>query len=96
MTLTILAFLLPLEIAGTKIPWSHPLIIGLLVSGVALGGLFLASQAYVAREPILPIGMLKNRDVLASIIVMFCQASAQIGVCPRSPFLYTLLSKALS
>ncbi|KAF2661455.1 MFS general substrate transporter [Lophiostoma macrostomum CBS 122681] len=94
MTLAILAILVPLEIAGTKIPWSHPLIIGLLVSGVVLGGSFLASQAYIAREPILPIELLKKRDVLASIIIMFCQASAQIGLMFAVPLYFQITAHA--
>lgn len=80
MTLTILSFLFPLEIGGVKIPWSHPLIAGLLGGGCALAGLFLASQAYIAKEPIFPLELLRQRDVMASMIVMACQATAQMGV----------------
>ena len=80
MTLAILSFLFPLEIGGVKVAWSSPIILTLLGSGLAFGALFIASQAYWAKEPIMPLDLLSNRDVLTSIIIMTFQSSAQMGV----------------
>lgn len=84
MALTILAFLIPLEIGGVKIPWSHSLIPGLLGSACALGALFLASQAYFAKEPIFPLELLRIKDFVASNMVMSLQTAAQMGVSENS------------
>lgn len=78
---TILAFLLPLELGGQALPWSHPLIFGLFAIFVALGLMFLYIEAYWAKEPILSIHILKSRNVLVPNIVQFSQMAAQLGVC---------------
>lgn len=78
--LTIFAFLVPLEIGGVKVPWSHPLIPGLLVSACVLSALFVASQAYFAKEPIFPLDLLRHKDFVASSMVMSLQTAAQLGV----------------
>lgn len=80
LTLTILMFLFPLEVGGDRVPWSHPLIVGLLCGAVIAGALFLVVEARFAREPIVPISLLRHKDVVASSFAMICQASAQIGV----------------
>jgi hypothetical protein len=88
MALTILAFLVPMEIGGVKVPWTHPLIPGLLFSGCVLGAIFLTSQAYNAREPIFPLELLLQKDFIASMLVQSLQTAAQMGVC-RSVIFYT-------
>lgn len=80
MTLCILGFLFPLEIGGDRIPWNHPLIFGLFGGACAFGLLFLATEASFAKEPIIPIVVLWNREVVASSFVMICSAGAQVGV----------------
>ncbi|KAF2021707.1 MFS general substrate transporter, partial [Aaosphaeria arxii CBS 175.79] len=94
MTLTILAFLLPLEIGGVKVPWSSPLIFSLLSSGVFLAALFLLSQAYIAKEPIFPLELLRQRDVVASIIVSSCQGGAQMGLMIAVPLYFQITANA--
>ncbi|KAH7130146.1 major facilitator superfamily domain-containing protein [Dendryphion nanum] len=94
MTLSILAFLFPLEIGGVKLPWSSPYILGLFGSGLALIALFIASQAYVAKEPILPLELLRNRDVLASMIVMTFLSSAQLGLMFAVPLYFKITTRA--
>ena len=75
--------MLPLEIGGEKIPWSHPLIAILFAGGTVLLLLFLATEAWWAKEPVFPLVLLRQRDVVASYIVMGCQLAAQIGVSNR-------------
>ena len=53
---------------GTEYPWTSPLIIGLLSSGVVLSLLFLLQERR-AEEPLLPLRLFKN-DVFSVCVVM--------------------------
>mgnify|MGYP001580749666 CR=1 FL=1 len=84
---TILFFLLPLEITGEKIPWTHPLVLGLFASSIAMGGLFVFVETHWAKEPIFPLHILRSRHVIIPDILVFLQLAAQLGVCfPEPPF----------
>lgn len=72
--------MLPVEIGGTKIPWTHPLIFVLFGAGTLLLALFLATEAWCAKDPIFPLVLLRQRDVIASYVIMGCQIAAQLGV----------------
>lgn len=72
--------MLPVEIGGTKIHWTHPLIFVLFGGGTLLLALFLATEAWWAKEPIFPLVLLRQRDVIASYLIMGCQVAAQLGV----------------
>jgi hypothetical protein len=78
--LAILALMLPVEIGGTKIPWTHPLIFVAFGAGALLVALFLATEAWWAKKPIFPLVLLRQRDVIASYVIMGCQIAAQLGV----------------
>lgn len=80
MAAMILSFLLPVEIGGVKIPWTHPLIPILFGLGVVLAILFAMTEAWWAKEPILPLMLLRQRDAVTSFLVMGCQTGAQVGV----------------
>jgi hypothetical protein len=84
---TILFFLLPLEIAGNKIPWTHPLIFGLFASAIAMGYFFVLVETYWANEPIFPLRILRSRNVIVPDLVGFLQMAAQLGVSGlKAPF----------
>lgn len=85
LTLTLLGFLMPLQIGGDRMPWSHPLILGLLGSAVAFSALFFATEKWFAKEPIIPPSLLLQRDMVLSIIIMVTQAAAQVGVSRYNP-----------
>jgi len=79
MTLTILFFLLPLELGGVKLPWTHPLIISLLSASVPSLLLFLSWERRVA-EPIIPLGIFHQHGAVSSYLIMMLQVAAQLGV----------------
>jgi hypothetical protein len=81
--LLILSFLLPMEIGGVKIPWSHPLIPSLFIAAAVFLGLFVAWEKRGAKEPILPLELFAQRDTVASFLIMALQVAAQIGA--RAP-----------
>ena len=82
LALTIVGFLLVLDLGGQKLPWGHPAIWILLTSSVALGLLFCLIEGYVAREPIFPLKLLIHRDIMTAYLVIALQTAAQYGVQP--------------
>lgn len=78
--LTILALLLPIELAGTKLPWSHPIILSLLVLSGVLLFVFVAVEKR-QEEPILPLEIFHKRDAVLSFLILGFQTAAQLGVC---------------
>lgn len=80
LALTIVGFLLVLDLGGQKVPWGHPAIWILLTLSVTLGLLFLFIEGYVAREPIFPLQLLVHRAVVTTYLVGALQAAAQYGV----------------
>jgi hypothetical protein len=85
---TILFFLLPLEITGEKIPWTHPFVLGLFASSITMGVLFVVVETHWAKEPIFPLNLLRSRHVVIPDILVFLQLAAQLGVCAPEPPLY--------
>ena len=47
-------FQIPLSQGGMALPWDSPLIIGMLVAGVVLVGVFLVVEWKFARLPVIP------------------------------------------
>jgi hypothetical protein len=72
--------MLPLEIGGQKVPWSNPSIPALFVVAALLLGLFVVAETRWAREPIFPLRLLKNPQVLLGYFVTGCVLAAQGGV----------------
>ena len=80
LALTIIGFLLVVDLGGQKIPWDHRAIWIILASSVVMGLLFLLIEGYVAREPIFPLRLLVHRDVVTAYILLALQHTAQLGV----------------
>lgn len=76
----LLALLLPIEIGGQKVAWTHPLIFALLAVGAVLLLLFAVVEVYVAKEPIFPLRLLRNRNVVLCYFVSCFQGAAQLSV----------------
>ena len=80
----ILAFLVPAELGGDHLPWSHPVISILFASSIALLFIFIAVEKRT-EEPIIPLEIFHNRDAVLSYLIMGLQGAAQIGVCTTTP-----------
>lgn len=78
--LVILTLLLPIELGGVKLPWSHPAIYALFATSALLLALFIAIEKRQA-EPILPLEIFHRRDAVLSFAIIGCQTAAQLGVC---------------
>ncbi len=67
--LTILTLLLPIELAGTKVPWSHPILFILFGLSVVLLFVFIAVEKR-QEEPILPLEIFQLRDAVFSFFIL--------------------------
>jgi hypothetical protein len=60
--------------------WTDLTILLLLGASLVSGHLFLLVEAFWAKEPIIPLRLLRNRDVITSYINLGFQSGAQIAV----------------
>jgi hypothetical protein len=75
----VLALLLPIELGGERLPWTHPFVITLfLLSGVLLA-VFVKIEKH-EKEPILPLEIFHRRDAVLSFLIMGLQMAAQLSV----------------
>jgi len=86
LAIFILLLLLPLELGGEKVPWSHPLIPGLFAAAV----LFVLVEKRWTEEPVLDLDLFKQRDAVLGFLIMAFQCAAQVGVSlANQPFTQT-------
>lgn len=78
--LGLLSLMLPLEIGGQKVPWSHPAIFVLATTGLLMLGIFITAETRWAKEPIFPLRLLTSRDALLCYCITGCTLAAQSGV----------------
>jgi MFS family permease len=96
MALSILSLLLPLEIGGERIPWSDYRIALLFTAALFFGLLFLAVEGWIAKEPIIPLSVLRHKEVLLSSLIMLCQVAAQVGLMFAVPLYFQVTANASS
>ncbi|KAH8175964.1 major facilitator superfamily protein [Sarocladium implicatum] len=94
LAVTMISFLLPFELGGTKIPWTHPLIPGLLVAAFAFGVLFFLVESRLAKEPIFPVHLLTSRNIVAGYLISAAQAAAQLGLMYSIPLYFQVTQRA--
>lgn len=78
---TITSFLLVVEIGGRKVAWNHPLILVLLTISILSAVVFVITEIRWAAEPIFPLHLLKQKDVICQYLVFALQIAAQLAVC---------------
>lgn len=66
-----LMLLLGLDFGGETFPWSSPKVICLLVFGSCTIFVFLFSEKRLAKYPLMPLVLFKNRSNVAALIVTF-------------------------
>ncbi|KAI1208040.1 MFS general substrate transporter [Annulohypoxylon truncatum] len=92
----ILSLLLPLRIAGQEVPWTSPIVLSLLIIGAVLLTLFIVTEMRWAKEPIFPLRLLRNRDVVFSYLIMGCQTAAQVGMMFAVPLYFQVTQRSSS
>lgn len=63
-------FLLGIQLAGVKLPWSSPTVILLILFGVLTFGLFLLMQWKISTKPIIPIRIFSNVSNASTLLVV--------------------------
>jgi hypothetical protein len=78
LVLTVGSLLLGLSLKSTEeLPWSHPLIWGLISASGLWGIIFVLVESRVAAYPVMPIRLIKQRTPLAiSFANLFASAAA--------------------
>lgn len=80
LAMFILLLLLPMELGGKKIPWSHPIVPGLLMAAGILLAFFIIVEKRWAKDPVLDLNLFKQRDVVLCLLIATLQSAAQLGV----------------
>ncbi|KAB5578076.1 major facilitator superfamily domain-containing protein [Coniochaeta sp. 2T2.1] len=88
----VLAFLIPAELGGDHLLWSHPAIIALFASSIALLLVFVTVEKRTA-EPIIPLEIFHNRDAVLSYVIMGLQSAAQIGMMFSVPLYFQITGR---
>jgi EmrB/QacA subfamily drug resistance transporter len=78
LVVSILPLMLALSWAGVEYPWGSGVIIGMFVFAAAMIGLLLFIESRAA-EPIIPLGLFKNRIVSVSLIITFLTGIGMFG-----------------
>jgi MFS family permease len=71
--------------------WTDPLVGGLILLGLALGGLFLWIETRAA-EPIVPLGLFRNRTYAISIVATFLASFGFFGAVLFLPLWYQVVN----
>jgi EmrB/QacA subfamily drug resistance transporter len=79
-----LSLMLALAWGGTHYPWRSPLIVGLLAGSAMLWGLF-AARLLTAREPFIPVTILRGRVTSTITCAAFFGVGTIIGITIYTP-----------
>ncbi|GAB1194495.1 hypothetical protein APSETT444_003741 [Aspergillus pseudonomiae] len=71
--------LLGLDFGGATFPWSSPKVICLIVFGCLMSLFFIYSEKRLAKYPLMPLGIFKNRSNMACFVVAFTHGFAFLG-----------------
>src|ERR1700759_5026239 len=67
-----LMLLLGLDFGGETFPWNSPKVICLIVFGSATIFVFFFSEKRLARYPLMPLGLFRQRTNVATLLVTAC------------------------
>jgi EmrB/QacA subfamily drug resistance transporter len=84
MVAAALSLMLALAWGGTHYPWRSPLIVGLLAGSAMLWGLF-AARLLTAREPFIPLTILRSRVTSTITCAAFFGVGTIIGITIYTP-----------
>ncbi|KAI1182500.1 major facilitator superfamily transporter [Nemania serpens] len=90
----ILLLMLPIEMGGVKVPWTHPIISGLLIAGALTIGVFVVNEARWAEVPVFPLRLMRNRDIVSPYVAMCCIAGAQTSLMYFVPLYFQVTAGA--
>jgi MFS family permease len=92
LSVSIVCGLLVLDLGGQRMPWTDPKILLLLGSSVMALNIFVLIEAAWAKEPIFPLRLLLNRDVITSYVNLAFQTGAQGAVSTKCTDFFSFLA----
>ncbi|KAK4246514.1 major facilitator superfamily domain-containing protein [Corynascus novoguineensis] len=93
LALAILAFLLPIELGGVRLPWSHPAILVLFGLSPVVLFLFVAVEKR-QKEPILHLEIFHRRDAVLSFAILGLQTAAQLSLMFSVPLYFQITTRS--
>ncbi|KAK9369171.1 major facilitator superfamily domain-containing protein [Lipomyces kononenkoae] len=66
LVLWLVVFLFAVSVGGNQLPWTHPLVLLSLAISGGLLALYIYIELRVAREPIIPVQLLKDRTIFGA------------------------------
>jgi EmrB/QacA subfamily drug resistance transporter len=78
LVLAVVSLLLAFSWGGSEYPWASSQVIGTLVFGVVMTGIFLLIESRMA-DPFIPLELFKNRIVTVSMIAIFLTGFGMFG-----------------
>ncbi|TGO56817.1 hypothetical protein BOTNAR_0215g00120 [Botryotinia narcissicola] len=94
LSVSIVCGLMVLDLGGHRMPWTDLKLLSLLGISVAAGILFFLVEGFWAKEPIFPLRLLRNRDVLTSYINLGFQSGAQMAMMMLVPIYFQITDHA--
>ncbi|KAF7542386.1 hypothetical protein G7Z17_g11613 [Cylindrodendrum hubeiense] len=94
LALLVLTILMPIEIGGAQIHWTHPLIFILFGIAALLAWFFVVVEKRWAKQPIFPLALLSHRDLVLANIIAFGQVAAQLGLMFAVPLYFQVTERA--
>ncbi|KAA8573503.1 hypothetical protein EYC84_005088 [Monilinia fructicola] len=94
LSVSIVCGLLVLDLGGHRMPGADLKVLLLLGVSVATGSLFILVEGFWAKEPIFPLRLLRNRDVLTSYINLGFQSGAQMAMMMLVPIYFQITEHA--
>ncbi|KAF9898262.1 hypothetical protein BX616_004271 [Lobosporangium transversale] len=76
----VILILLPLSWGGNEYEWSSGIIIGMLVAGFVVAGIFIIVEWKVPKEPIVPIHLFKLRNLWSTYSSVFFSGMSFFGI----------------
>ncbi|KAF9431386.1 hypothetical protein BGZ76_000374 [Entomortierella beljakovae] len=91
LMISVILILLPLSWGGSKYEWSDGRVIGLLVAGFAVGGIFVLAEWKIPKEPIIPIHLFKIRNLWSTYGSLFFSGMAFFGILFYLPIYFQVV-----
>ncbi|KXS10110.1 MFS general substrate transporter [Gonapodya prolifera JEL478] len=84
--------LVPLAEGGNEYAWNSGFVIGLLVAGIVILAIFVAYEAKVAAEPVMPLSLFKNRYVAAVFLCSFFNGMSFFSLLSYTPTFFQVVN----
>ncbi|KAH8655148.1 major facilitator superfamily domain-containing protein [Tricladium varicosporioides] len=94
LSISIVCGMLVLNMGGQQVAWTSPKILSLMGTSIVTGNLFLIVEGFWAKEPIFPLRLLLNRDVITSYINLAFQTGAQGAMMLLVPMYFQVSAHA--